>query len=157
MAERETDGEGVAPQVDVVAAVMGAWGRHDIDGLLVHISPDIEWHYQVGSRPVKGIDAMRKMLDRLKDHQLNSKWRLTNWASNGDLLFIEGVDDYENPTGQRVRAPYAGVYRFDGDLIVEWRDYVDLGLMMKGESGEPLAEWLEPLIDAEPVVGHSGD
>lgn len=134
---------------------MGAWGQHDVAGLLKHISPDIEWHYQVGSRPVVGIEAMEKMLNRLKDHQLNSKWRLTGWAKNGDMLFIEAVDDYENPTGQRVRAPYAGVYRFDGMLISEWRDYVDLGLMMKGESGEALPEWLEPLVNAEPIVGHA--
>lgn len=144
-------------QVDTVAAVMGAWGRKDIDGLLAHISPEIEWHYQVGSPPVSGLAAMTKMLDRLKDHQLNSKWRLTNWAANGDLLFIEGVDDYENPTGQRVRVPYAGVYRFDGDLICEWRDYVDLGLLMKGESGEAAPEWLEPLLGAAPIAGHGTD
>ncbi|MEM7321797.1 MAG: nuclear transport factor 2 family protein [Actinomycetota bacterium] len=141
-------------RVDVVAAVMGAWGDKDIDRLLSHISPDIVWHYQVGSRPVTGLDGMRKMLDRLKDHQLDSKWRLAKWAANGDMLFIEAVDDYTNPTGHRVRAPYAGVYRFDGDLIIEWRDYVDLGLLMKGEEGQPLDEWLEPLIDAEPLAGH---
>lgn len=136
-----------APQlIAIVESVMAAWAAHDIDTLLGHISPDIEWHYQVGSRPVKGIDAMRKMLTGLKDHQLNSKWRLSNWAQNGDTLMIEAVDDYTNPSGNRVRAPYAGVYRFDGELIIEWRDYVDMGLLMKGESGEALPDWLEPLV-----------
>jgi len=154
MAANTAESEGGNQQVETVAAVMGAWGRKDLDALLSHISPDIIWHYQVGSRPVIGIEAMTKMLNRLKDHQLHSKWRLTNWASNGDLLFIEAVEDYQNPSGNRVQAPYTGVYRFDGDLISEWRDYVDLGLIMNGESGEAVPDWLGPLIDAEPIAGH---
>jgi limonene-1,2-epoxide hydrolase len=133
-------------RLDVVKAVMGAWARHDVDELLTHIHPEIEWHYQVGSRPVNGVDAMRKLLDRLKDHQLDSKWRVVRHAETDDTLFIEAVEDYTNPTGQRVQAPYMGVYEFDGPLIRAWRDYVDLGLIMKGESGEPLDPWIEDLI-----------
>jgi limonene-1,2-epoxide hydrolase len=141
----------MSDKVGVVRAAMSAWAKHDIDGVLAHVHPDIEWHYQVGSRPAIGVEAMRGILDRLKDHQLDSRWKLTGWAENGDTLFIEGVDDYRNPDGHRVQAPYAGVYRFDGALITHWRDYVDLGLMMKGEAGEPLPEWLVPLIEADPA------
>jgi limonene-1,2-epoxide hydrolase len=133
-------------RIDVIKAVMGAWARHDIDELLGHIAEDIEWHYQVGSRPVIGRDNMRKMLTKLKDHQLDSQWRLVRYAEAEDSVMIEAVDDYRNPAGHRVQAPYMGVYEFDGELINAWRDYVDLGLMMKGEAGEPLGEWLEPLI-----------
>ena len=133
-------------RIDVIKAVMGAWARHDIDELLGHIAEDIEWHYQVGSRPVIGRDNMRKMLMRLKDHQLDSKWRLVRHAESDDSVMIEAVDDYRNPDGHRVQAPYMGVYEFDGDKIVAWRDYVDLGLLMKGEAGEPLEEWLVPLV-----------
>lgn len=146
MAQAQDDSPQNQQLVTIVEAVMAAWADHDIDTLLTHISPDIEWHYQVGSRPVKGIESMRKMLTGLKDHQLDSKWRLRQWAQNGDTLFIEAVDDYTNPSGHRVQAPYAGVYRFSGALITEWRDYVDMGLMMKGEAGEALPEWLEPLV-----------
>ncbi len=134
-------------RVSVVEAVMAAWARHDIDELLTHISPDIEWHYQVGSRPILGRDDMAKMLDRLKAHQLDSKWRLVRHAESGDCVFIEAVDDYRNPDGHRVQAPYMGVYEFEGPLISAWRDYVDMGIMMKGEAGEELPEWLAALVD----------
>lgn len=138
-------------RIDVVKAVMGAWASHDIDELLTHISPDIVWHYQVGSRPVVGIEKMHKMLDRLKDHQLDSQWRLTRHAESDGVVFIEAVDDYRNPDGHRVQVPYMGVYEFDDEMkITQWRDYVDLGLMMKGEAGEELPEWLIDLV--EPVV-----
>lgn len=126
---------------------MGAWGRHDIDELLTHISPDIIWHYQVGSRPVIGLEKMQKMLDRLKDHQLDSRWRLVRHAEADNTVFIEAIDDYRNPDGHRVRAPYMGVYEFDGQLITHWRDYVDLGVMMKGEAGEELPDWLLELVE----------
>lgn len=134
-------------RVDTVRAVMAAWARHDIDELLTHIGPDIEWHYHVGSRPVQGRDAMRTLLERLKDHQLDSQWRVVHHAEAGDVVMIEAIDDYRNPAGNRVQVPYMGVYRFDGDLIVEWRDYLDMGLMTKAEQGEAADPWLGPLID----------
>lgn len=88
------------------------------------------------------------MLERLQDHQLDSQWRLVRHAADGDHVMIEAIDDYRNPDGHRVQVPYMGVYEFDGLTITAWRDYVDLGVMMKAETGEPLAEWLEPLISA---------
>lgn len=133
-------------RIDVIMAVMAAWGRHDIDELLTHISPDVEWHYQVGSRPVQGRDNMRKMLERLKDHQLDSRWRLISHAETGGTVLIEAIEDYRNPDGHRVRAPYMGAYEFEGMTITAWRDYVDMGTMMKGEAGEELPEWLEQLV-----------
>lgn len=137
-----------ASRIEVVKAVMGAWRRHDIDELLSHMAPEVVWHYQVGSRPVEGVDNMRKVLDKLQHHQRESRWRLVRYAESDDAVLIEGVDDFVNPDGHRVRAPYMGVYEFDGATITAWRDYVDLGLMMKAGAGEPLDEWLLPLVEA---------
>ncbi len=134
-------------RIDVIKTVMGAWARHDIEELLTHIDEDIEWHYQVGSRPINGRDKMRKMLTGLKDHQLDSRWRLVRFATADDSVMIEAIDDYRNPDGHRVQVPYMGVYEFDGMRIKAWRDYVDLGVMMKCEAGEPLPEWLQTLVD----------
>lgn len=134
-------------KVEVVTSAMAAWAANDVEGMLRHVTPDIEWHYQVGSKPVHGIDGMRKLLGRLKDHQLNSQWRLVRHAENGDTLMIEAVDDYTNPDGHRVRVPYMGVYEFHGPLIRAWRDYLDLGVMMNQEAGEAPAPWLVPLVE----------
>jgi limonene-1,2-epoxide hydrolase len=137
-------------RIDVVRAVMEAWGRHDIDGVLAHMAPDIEWHYQVGSRPVRGVEPMRKVLEKLQHQQHDSRWRLVRHAESDDAVLLEGVEDYVNPDGHRVQAPYMGVYEFDGLIVTAWRDYVDLGLMRMGEAGEPLAEWLVPLVEQSP-------
>lgn len=133
-------------RIDTVKAVMGAWARHDIDELLGHMTPDVEWHYQVGSRPAIGIAAMRRILEKLQHHQLESNWRVVRHAESEDAVLIEAIDDFRNPDGHRVRAPYMGVYEFDGDLISAWRDYVDMGVMMSSEKGEPPPEWLEGLV-----------
>lgn len=136
----------MSERIETVKAVMAAWARHDIDELMSHMHPDVEWHYQVGSRPAVGADAMRKILDKLQHHQLESRWRLVHHAETDDRVLIEAIDDFVNPDGRRVRAPYMGVYEFDGDLISHWRDYVDMGVMMASERGEPTPEWIEPLV-----------
>lgn len=135
-------------RIDVIRSAMAAWARHDIDGVLEHVSPTIEWHYQVGSKPVLGRDRMRKMLEGLQQHQRESKWRLVRYAEADGFVMIEAVDDYTNPDGHRVRVPYMGVYEFDAMTITAWRDYVDLGLIMKAEAGEEPGEWLASLIEA---------
>jgi limonene-1,2-epoxide hydrolase len=134
--------------VDVVKAAMAAWADHDIEGVLSHVADDIEWHYHVGSPPVQGREAMAKLLNRLKSHQLDSQWRLVRHAEADGTVFIEAIDDFRNPDGHRVQVPYSGVYQFDDGLITHWRDYLDMPTMMKSEGGEPPPEWLQALIDA---------
>ena len=137
---------GGGDRVEIVRAIMAAWGRHDIDAVLAHVADDIEWHYHVGSRPVRGRDDMRKVLEKLQHHQLESRWRLVRHAEADDAVFVEAIDDYVNPAGHRVQAPYMGIYEFDGVAVTAWRDYVDLAEMSKAENGEPLAEWVEDLV-----------
>jgi hypothetical protein len=44
-------------------------------------------------------------------------------------------------------APYAGVLDFRGDLVVGWRDYVDVGVMAAQRAGEPLTDQVKSLSD----------
>ena len=41
-----------------------------------------------------------------------------------------------------------GVCEFEDDTITAWCDYVDMGLMTRGASGEPLDSWFLPLVEA---------
>ncbi len=138
-------------KIEIITAVMKAFGRQDIDSAMSRIAPDVEWHYHVGTRPVIGHDNMRKVLTKLGGHQLDSQWRSLRWAETGSTLMIEGIEDYGTAEGRRVQVPYMGVYEFnDDDLITGWRDYFDLELMMKSDRGEPMDVWVQALIDAEP-------
>lgn len=142
-------------RIDIVRSVMGAWAAHDVDGVIAHMHPDIEWHYHVGSEPVRGTGAMVEFLSNLAGHQLDLEWKLIRAAETDDAVLLEGTDDYRNPQGVRVQVPYMGVYEFtDADhptLVTHWRDYLDMRIMLRAEKGEGIADWLVPLVDRPPT------
>lgn len=142
--------------LETVNAIMEAWSRSDVEGVLAHVTDDIEWHYQVGSRPVVGRDTMAKLLNKLAGHQLDSAWRIIRHAAREEAngrtaLFVEAIDDYRNPDGHRVQVPYAGVYELVDGKVAAWRDYVDMGLMSRAEIGEALPAWIEALVTRPPA------
>lgn len=131
---------------------MGAWSRHDIEGVLAPMADDVAWHYHVGSKPVQGREAMGRFLERLASHQQQLDWKIVQAAENDNSVLIEGTDDYVNPQGFHVQAPYMGVFEFDADnRIVAWRDYVDMATMQIGERGEALPDFLQELVDRPSV------
>jgi len=139
-------------KIEIVTTFLKAFGRQDIDRAMSHIAPDVEWHYHVGTRPVIGSEHVRKVLNKLGQHQIDSRWRTIRWAEAGNTLMIEAVEDYLNPKDHRAQVPYMGAYDFDADnLITAWRDYFDLELLMKSDRGEPMDVWVQALIDAEPT------
>lgn len=109
---------------------------------------EIVWHYAAPAMPpVRGKSAARKLLQRFQADMHGIQWRIFAYAETGDRLFIEGVDDYRTTDGQRVAVPYAGVLEFRGDLIIGWRDYVDLAVIEQQKAGQPLTRQVEALLD----------
>jgi limonene-1,2-epoxide hydrolase len=127
--------------------VIQAWQAKDIDGVLAHMHDDIVWHYAAAAHPpVRGKVTARKLLERFQTDMHGIEWRIFAHAESSNRLFIEGVDDYRTTQGHRVAAPYAGVLEFDGDLIIGWRDYVDMGVLDQQRAGQPLSSQVESLI-----------
>ena len=108
-----------------IEALIAAWKRGDLDAVLDLVADDVVYHYHVGSRPLRGKEALRRFLERFGRDQKEIRWRIVHHAQSGDLLLVEGVD---------------------GGEIHRWRDYFDLGLIARAESGEPLPDWLEELV-----------
>ena len=133
---------------DILLQVIEAWQAKDIDRVLAHMADDIVWHYAAAAMPpVRGKTAAAKLLNRFHGDMHGIQWRIFAYAEAGDRLFIEGVDDYTTAEGHRVATPYAGVLEFRDDLIVGWRDYVDLGVAAQQKAGEPLSKQVESLLD----------
>lgn len=125
-----------------------AWQAKDVEAVLAFMDDEIVWHYAVAAMPpVRGKAAARKLLTRFQADMHGIQWRIFAHAESGDRLFVEGVDDYTTPEGHRVATPYAGVLDFRGDLIVGWRDYVDLGVAAEQKSGAALTRQVEILLD----------
>jgi limonene-1,2-epoxide hydrolase len=139
-------GVSVNEQLERVQQIIDAWKRADIEGVLDCLTDDIEYHYLVGQRPLIGKDWVKRFLNKFGHGQTEIKWRIVNHASNGNLLMVEGIDDYIDADGNLIRTPYMGVFEFRDGKICRWRDYVDTGLIAMAKAREPFPEWLEALV-----------
>ncbi|WP_340646382.1 nuclear transport factor 2 family protein [Phenylobacterium sp.] len=138
----------MSAKLEAMKALIAAWSKGDVDGALAHMHEGIVWHYAASvAPPLKGKIKARKFLENFKSQISEVRWRIFDYAENGDRLFVEGVDEYLSKDGGLVAAPYAGVIEFSGDLIIGWRDYVDMGVMESQKAGEPRKAWVDALID----------
>jgi limonene-1,2-epoxide hydrolase len=135
-----------SPQFAAVDAIMAAWKLHDVEQVLEHLSDEIEFTFAIGKRPMVGKDRVRGLLEFLKTHQSDVKWRTVHRAQTGNVVFVEGVDDYVNVDGHHVLTPHVSIFEFDGDKITHWRDYYDQRQMEAAEAGEPISKWAEPFV-----------
>ena len=131
----------------VTRQMITAWRGKDLEGMLVHIDDDIVWHSHVGSPPILGKAAMREFAAKLTAQMNDIKWRIFETATNGNRVFVEGVDDFVTNEGRRVVQPYAGILVFKDARIVEWRDYFDRALFDRLKAGEPMPAYLQALAD----------
>jgi limonene-1,2-epoxide hydrolase len=136
----------------LMQGVIEAWQAKDVDGVIARMDEAIVWHYAAGAMPpVRGKATAAKLLARFQAEMHRIEWRIFAYAESGERLFIEGVDEYRTPEGLRVAAPYAGVIEFKDDLIIGWRDYVDIGVIAAQKAGEPITAQVESLI-SRPVA-----
>ncbi|PQA85982.1 nuclear transport factor 2 family protein [Hyphococcus luteus] len=129
-----------------VEGIIDAWRRKDIDAVLNHVDEDVEYHYLVGVQPLRGKDEMRALLEKFGAGQSEIRWRIVNAVENGDMVMVEGVDDYVDARGRRIQTPYMGVFEFENGKVRRWRDYLDPALVKKDKAGEAQAEWVKALI-----------
>ncbi len=133
--------------IDVIEGLIADWKRGDVEAVLARLHEDVVYHFHVGTRPLVGRDRVRRFLDKFGQGQREIRWRIVHHAQSGDSLLVEGVDDYVNADGRRLRTPYMGIFEFEDGLIRGWRDYLDAGLVARSEAGEALPEWVEALVD----------
>jgi limonene-1,2-epoxide hydrolase len=138
----------VTGRIEVLQAIIAAWKAKDIDTVLSHMDEDIVWHFAAAAEPpVRGKAQARKFLTRFGATIAEIRWRIFDYAEAGDRLFVEGVDEFDTTGGLVVAAPYAGVLDFRGDLVVGWRDYVDVGVMAAQQAGKPISDQVRALMD----------
>ncbi len=132
--------------IDQIEALIEDWKRHDVEAVLARLTDDVVYHYHVGTRPLRGKDAVRRFLEKFGSGQREIRWRIRHHAQNGDVLMVEGIDDYVGADGARIRTPYMGVFEFREGRICAWRDYLDAALIAARRAGEPMPDWLAELV-----------
>ena len=88
---------------EVIDAIIAAWKQGDVEAVLAHLTEDVEMIYAIGQKPLQGKAEVREMLSKLGGNQSDVRWRVLNRARAGDVVFVEGIDDYVNAAGHRVR------------------------------------------------------
>jgi len=134
-------------KLDIVKAIIAAWSNKDVEAVLELITEDIVFFYAIGRAPARGKVEMRALLEQLKGHQSDLNWQIKNAAETGNVVMIEAVDQYTNPSGIIVQTPHMTTFEFDGDLICGWRDYFDFSQLMRLEQGEAPDPNIMALID----------
>ncbi len=113
--------------IDLVKNLQGAADRRDRAALLAMVTPDLEYHYHVGSKPVTGPEGLGRFLDNYWGRSKDGVWKITSYAQDGDKLLMEGWEELtEIASGQRVKNLYMGVMEFRDGKIARWRDYFQL-------------------------------
>ena len=114
------------PKIDIIRRLQQAIAKRDLKDYLSFFSPDVEYHYHVGTRPLIGIEWMEKFITKYWKNNRNAVWVIVHHAESGDSLLTEGREEYVNADGQNVVHPYMGIIDFQDGLIIRWRDYFQM-------------------------------
>jgi limonene-1,2-epoxide hydrolase len=113
--------------IEIVKSIQSANERRDRAAILALVTPDLEYHYHVGSKPVRGPEGLGRFLDSYWARSKDPVWQITSFAQDGDKLLMEGWEEFTDTTnGQRVTNRYMGVMEFRDGKIARWRDYFQL-------------------------------
>ncbi|MAH93864.1 MAG: hypothetical protein CME99_11910 [Hyphomonas sp.] len=140
----------IQPEPDHLATVnqiMDSWKAGNIDGVLAHVAPDVTYYFRVGSEPLKGPDEIRAFLEKFGAGMSNIQWRINRHAQDGDILMVEGADDFVDAKGNRIQIPYMGMFEFENGKIRLWRDYFNPAIGDLTRKGEPVPDHVQALLD----------
>lgn len=97
----------------------------DWEAFIPYFSPDL--FYKIGAAdPMRGPEACRDVLARIyttldpTTHDVRGMWEV-----DGVVIVEMDANYVDLRDGRQVKIPCCDVYRFDGDLIKEWRVYPD--------------------------------
>jgi ketosteroid isomerase-like protein len=113
--------------LDVVKTLQAAADRRDREAVLALVTPDLEYHYHVGSKPLQGVEKLGRFLDNYWGRTKDNVWKIETYAQSGDKLLMEGWEEYTDTTSnQRVVNRYMGIMEFRDGRIARWRDYFQM-------------------------------
>jgi limonene-1,2-epoxide hydrolase len=113
--------------LEVLEVLRSANLRRDKAAVLAVVTPDVEYHYHVGSKPLVGPEKIGKFLDYHWGHTRDPVWVIETHAETGNKLLVEGSERFfDTNTGREVNTPYMGIFEFRDGRIARWRDYFQL-------------------------------
>jgi limonene-1,2-epoxide hydrolase len=122
-----SEGATAESKIVLMHRLQRAIAARDKSAFLDFFAPDVEYHYHVGSRPLKGREWVEKFIDKYWRDNSASTWIIEHHAETGARILMEGREECVNASGDLVRHPYMGIVEFnDCGKIVGWRDYFQM-------------------------------
>jgi limonene-1,2-epoxide hydrolase len=113
----------------IVRTVIGAIAAKDYDNALPWFTDDCEYtNLPMGS--VTGPAGVRAVLEPFFAPTISNELIILRSAVEGDTVFTERLDRHQIATGW-VELPVTGVFVFRAAKIAVWREYFDLGTLMR--------------------------
>jgi ketosteroid isomerase-like protein len=113
--------------IDLMKRVQDAIGRRDAAAVAALVTPDIEYHYHVGSKPLVGTTRLLRFLEAYWARMQDPVWRIDTFAESGSFLLMEGVEEATDTlAGKRIVHPYMGIIETRGGQISRWREYFQM-------------------------------
>ena len=83
--------------------------------------------FRFGSAPaVTGREAIRAAVEDFFDSIADLSHAIHNTLRDGDTLVCEGIVTYTRLDGSRIAIPFANVFEYAGDLVAEYKIYIDI-------------------------------
>lgn len=123
----------LSSQVETIVLFHEAFARGDIPGAMTYCTDDVVWD-NVPMKPIEGKPAVQGFLEKFARGMRNPVYERTNVMELGNLVMVEGVENYEKH-GKAVRVPYMAAFEFREGRICEWRDYFDLATVERQLAG----------------------
>ena len=112
----------------LIAAVFAADANHDTEAFLALLTPDAAFHF-AGLPPAVGREAVRESVQHFFDATSEIRHELVVAFRNGDTMAWEGRVHMVFHDGRVLDIPYANVVRLAGDLVADYRIYLDRSVL----------------------------
>lgn len=116
----------MSKNMKTLEAMMAASKRKDHDAFLDTLTDDIEYHWHMGTKPIRDKATMRKFLRNYEQGFDQQEWTVLNWAEKDDTILVEGMEKlYDRANDVLIDNPFMQVIEFRGGKICKLRDYYD--------------------------------
>lgn len=110
---------------DTTGGMFAAIDRKDTEAFVGYLTDDASFRF--GSAPaVRGRAAIREAVDGFFSTIAASSHYIRQTLTSGTTQVCEGKVTYTRLDGTSVTLPFVDVFEFDGDLIADYKIYIDI-------------------------------
>jgi len=108
-----------------VAAIFADIDAFDPDKFVAHLTPDATFRF-ANADPVTGRAAVKEAVTGFFSSIAGLTHHIRNVYEVGDIAIAQIDVEYRRHDGKSVTVPNADILVFDGDLVRDWRIYIDV-------------------------------